>query len=104
VAVLLLVVLPAVLAKVGEAGTGKRVPKQVHTKGEYRQYTPSARPLTVVSRKKSRIITAISSLQRLFCRHETLCRIDSSFFTQKYFTNNINATKNFYFLPKTLRV
>ncbi|KDR12505.1 hypothetical protein L798_13757 [Zootermopsis nevadensis] len=33
VAVLLLVVLPAVLAKVGEPGTGKRVPKQVHTKG-----------------------------------------------------------------------
>ena len=35
IGVLLLVVLPAVLAKVGEAGSGKRVPKQVHTKGEY---------------------------------------------------------------------
>ncbi|PNF21660.1 hypothetical protein B7P43_G11270 [Cryptotermes secundus] len=33
VAVLLLVALPAVLAKVGEAGSGKRVPKQIHTKG-----------------------------------------------------------------------
>ncbi|KAJ4441147.1 hypothetical protein ANN_10997 [Periplaneta americana] len=33
VAVLLLVALPAVLAKVGEAGSGKRVTKQVHTKG-----------------------------------------------------------------------
>jgi hypothetical protein len=32
--VLLLVALPAVLAKVGEAAGGKRVPKQVHTKGE----------------------------------------------------------------------
>jgi hypothetical protein len=40
VAVLLLVALPAVLAKVGEEGSGKRVPKQVHTKGEYHKITP----------------------------------------------------------------
>ncbi|KAJ9580679.1 hypothetical protein L9F63_024146 [Diploptera punctata] len=33
VGLLVLVVLPAVLAKVAEAGSGKRVPKQVHTKG-----------------------------------------------------------------------
>jgi len=40
VAVLLLVALPTVLAKVGEAGSGKRVPKQIHTKGEYHELTP----------------------------------------------------------------
>jgi hypothetical protein len=39
VAVLLLVALPAVLAKVGEEGSGKRVPKQIHTKGEYHELT-----------------------------------------------------------------
>jgi hypothetical protein len=37
--VLLLVALPAVLAKIGEEGSGKRVPKQVHTKGEYQELT-----------------------------------------------------------------
>jgi hypothetical protein len=40
VSVLLLVALPAVLAKIGEEGSGKRVPKQVHTKGEYHEITP----------------------------------------------------------------
>jgi len=35
----LFVALPAVLAKVGEVGSGKRVPKQVHTKGEYHELT-----------------------------------------------------------------
>jgi hypothetical protein len=39
VAVLLLVALPAVLAKIGDEGSGKRVPKQVHTKGKYHELT-----------------------------------------------------------------
>jgi hypothetical protein len=39
--VLLLVALPAVLAKVGEGASGKRVPKQVHTKGEYQALSSS---------------------------------------------------------------
>jgi hypothetical protein len=52
--VLLLVAFPAVLAKVGEAGSGKRVPKQVHTKGEYQalsRHGPSAwmDPMSVCS-------------------------------------------------------
>jgi hypothetical protein len=55
--VLLLVALPAVLAKIGEEGSGKRVPKQIHAKGEYQEITSNISSAVICLKLQREILT-----------------------------------------------